>query len=97
MPLDPQSVPRLWRVARLDFDRVRRRHVLLYPEGAVFINESSRAILELCDGQRTVAEITRVLGERFGVDVTADVDGFLALMAGRDLVTIRNPAPAGSA
>lgn len=97
MPLDPQSVPRLWRVARLDFDRVRRRHVLLYPEGAVFINESSRAILELCDGQRTVAEITRVLGERFGVDVTADVDGFLALMASRDLVTVRNPAPAGSA
>ena len=97
MPLEPQSVPRLWRVARLDFDRVRQRHVLLYPEGAVFINESGRAILELCDGQRTVAEIARVLGEQFGVDVLGDVNEYLTLMAQRDLVTIQPAAPVEAA
>lgn len=97
MSLDPRAVPRLWRVARLDFDRVRQRHVLLYPEGAVFINESGRAILELCDGQRSVAEIARVLGERFGADVLGDVTDYLGRMADRDLVVIQPPLPVEAA
>ena len=43
----------LWRLARLDFDPVRQRPVLLYPEGAVLLNDTGAAILELCDGART--------------------------------------------
>jgi pyrroloquinoline quinone biosynthesis protein D len=81
------SHPRLWRLARLDFDRVRQRRVLLYPEGAMFINDTGAAILELCDGTRTVAEIARTLGERYQADVGADVLEYLAGMAQRDLVT----------
>ena len=61
MALTSAAVPVLWRLARLDFDSVRQRHVLLYPEGTVLLNETSAAILELCDGHRTVAEITRAL------------------------------------
>ena len=38
--------PRRWPLARIGFDRVRQRPVLLYPEGAMFINESGKAILE---------------------------------------------------
>lgn len=97
MTLDTDSVPRLWRLARLDFDRVRQRPVLLYPEGAVFINESGRAILELCDGERSIAEIARVLGERFNVDVLQDVIEYLSRMIDRDLVVIGRaaaPSPA---
>jgi pyrroloquinoline quinone biosynthesis protein D len=81
------SHPRLWRLARLDFDRVRQRRVLLYPEGAMFINDTGAAILELCDGTRTVAEIARTLGQRYQADVGADVLEYLAGMAQRDLVT----------
>jgi len=81
------SHPRLWRLARLDFDRVRQRRVLLYPEGAMFINDTGAAILELCDGTRTVAEIARTLGERYQAEVGADVLEYLAGMAQRDLVT----------
>ena len=92
MTLDTESVPRLWRLARLDFDRVRQRPVLLYPEGAVFINESGRAILELCDGQRSIADIARVLGERFNVDVMQDVIEYLSRMIDRDLVVLGSPA-----
>ena len=36
---------------------MRQQHVLLYPEGAVLLNDTGAAILELCDGQRSVAEI----------------------------------------
>jgi pyrroloquinoline quinone biosynthesis protein D len=81
------SRPKLWRVARIGFDRVRQRPVLLYPEGAMFLNETGKAILELCDGQRTVAEIARELGERYHTDVENDVTEYLARLADRSLVT----------
>ncbi len=57
MTLSPDSVPRIWRLARLDYDPARQRPVLLYPEGAVLLNDTGREILELVDGTRTVAEI----------------------------------------
>jgi pyrroloquinoline quinone biosynthesis protein D len=81
------SRPKLWRVARIGFDRVRQRPVLLYPEGAMFLNETGKAILELCDGQRTVAEIARELGARYQADVENDVTEYLTRLADRSLVT----------
>ena len=86
MPLTSAAVPVLWRLARLDFDSVRQRHVLLYPEGTVLLNETSAAILGLCDGQRTVDEITRVLQERYAGVVAADVTEFLSQLADRELI-----------
>jgi pyrroloquinoline quinone biosynthesis protein D len=84
--LSPESVPRLWRLARLEYDTVRQRHVLLYPEGAVLLNDTGAAILELCNGSRTVSEIVAILSERYHTDVRADVTEYLDLMAGRELV-----------
>ena len=84
IPLD--SVPRLWRLARLDYDPARQRPVLLYPEGAVLLNDTGREILELVDGTRTVAEIAAVLGERYHTDVTADVTDYLSHLAERELI-----------
>jgi pyrroloquinoline quinone biosynthesis protein D len=84
--LAPNARPRLWRLARLDFDRVRQRKVLLYPEGAVLLNETGAAILELCDGTRTVEQIIGILNERYQTDVTADVTEYLNGMAVRELV-----------
>ncbi len=84
--LGPDTVPRLWRLARLDYDPVRRRHVLLYPEGAVLLNDTGAAILELCNGTRTVDEIVTILTERYHSDVSADVTEYLSQMADRELV-----------
>ena len=86
MTLAPDSVPHLWRLARLDYDPARERPVLLYPEGAVLLNDTGRAILELVDGTRTVAEIAAVLGERYQTDVTADVTEYLSRLAERELI-----------
>ena len=80
------TVPVLWRLARMDFDPVRQRHVLLYPEGTVLLNETGAAILQLCDGRRSVAEIAAVLQERYGSDVTADVITYLSGLAERELI-----------
>ncbi len=86
MPLSPDSVPRLWRLARLDYDPVRQRRILLYPEGAVLLNDTGAAVLELVDGKRTITEIARVLGERYETDVTADVTEYLSGLAERELI-----------
>jgi pyrroloquinoline quinone biosynthesis protein D len=80
------SIPRLWKLARLEYDPVRQRHVLLYPEGAVLLNDTGAAILELCNGNRTVGDIVTILGERYHTDVTADVTEYLQKMAERELV-----------
>ena len=86
MPLTSDSVPRLWRLARMDYDPVRARHVLLYPEGAVLLNDTGAAILELCDGVHTVQQIITILTERYNADVSADVTEYLAGMTDKELV-----------
>jgi pyrroloquinoline quinone biosynthesis protein D len=82
----PDSIPNIWRLARLDYDTVRQRHVLLYPEGAVLLNETGAAILELCNGRRTLSEIVAILTERYQADVSADVTEYLTNMESRELV-----------
>lgn len=89
MPLTAASVPALWRLARLDFDPVRQQRVLLFPEGVVLLNETGGAILDLCDGRRSVEEIAAVLGERYHCDVTADVLEYLSALEARELVRVR--------
>jgi coenzyme PQQ biosynthesis protein PqqD len=84
--MNTESVPTLWRLARLDFDSVRNRPVLLYPEGAVLLNDTGKAILELVDGRRTIGEIARILGDRYQADVTADVSEYLSHLAERELI-----------
>lgn len=78
--------PRLWRLARLDFDPVRKRHVLLYPEGAMLLNDTGAAVLALCDGTRTVADIAAQLGTKYQADVATDVAAYLAKLVDRELV-----------
>jgi len=80
------SVPKLWRLARLDYDQVRGRPILLYPEGAVLLNDTGFAILELCNGSRTVGEIVSILSDRYQADVSADVTEYLDRLADQELV-----------
>ena len=62
--------PRLVTGARLQYDDVREEHVLLVPEGAVRLNPTAAAVLELCDGERSVDEIVGTLAARYeGADL----------------------------
>ena len=78
--------PKLWRLARLEFDHVRARPVLQYPEGAMLLNDTGAEILRLCDGTRTVGDIAAALGAKYGTDVTADVVEYLGRLMDRELV-----------
>lgn len=86
-PVPDHARPQLARGTRLDYDEVRERHVLLVPEGAVALNATASAVLELCDGERTVGAIVTELGERYGgADVGDDVRELLVALAERGLV-----------
>ena len=88
MALGTESVPALWKLARIDFDPVRQRRVLLYPEGVVLLNDTGAAILELCDGKRSIAGIAAALKDKYQVDVTSDVIAYLDQLVERDLVRV---------
>lgn len=89
MSLTPESVPALWRLARITFDPVRQQSVLIYPEGVMLLNDTGAAILELCDGARSLAEIAAILGERYQCDVLDDVTGYLTALAEREFIRER--------
>jgi pyrroloquinoline quinone biosynthesis protein D len=50
---------------RLTFDPARERHVLLSPESVTVLNGTAAAVLGLCDGERTVADVVTALHGRY--------------------------------
>jgi len=79
--------PRLVTGARLLYDEVRGEHVLLVPEGLVRLNPTAAEVLELCDGERSLAEIVSALAARYdGVDLRGDIRGLVDAMTQRGLV-----------
>jgi pyrroloquinoline quinone biosynthesis protein D len=81
--------PRLPGKARLKWDAVREKHLLLFPEGVLVLNPTAHAVLALCDGQRTVAEITQTLAAQYANDTLAgDVRDLLQTLADKGLVSL---------
>jgi pyrroloquinoline quinone biosynthesis protein D len=74
---DSADRPRLAPHVRLAYDQTRQRHVLLTPETVTLLNGTGAAILELCDGMRTVAEILAELRGRYDRVADAEVQAFL--------------------
>ena len=86
------AVPCIAPKARLQRDEVRCRDVLLYPEGLVALNETGTAILQLCDGTRSLGEIVASLKQRYGAEgIELDVAAFLDALAAKGLVTYGSP------
>ncbi len=80
--------PRLARHVRLSFCRTRQRHILQLPETVVVLHGSGAAILELCDGRRTVAEIVAELGTRYRTVPDDEVRRFLTRLLARRCVEL---------
>jgi coenzyme PQQ biosynthesis protein PqqD len=82
--------PRLSPKARLRWDEVEKRFMLVFPEAALMLNETAPEILKLCDGEHTIEGIVDDLAGRFvGIDREAikdDVTGFLTRMKARGLL-----------
>ena len=75
---------------RLQWEPAQDAHVLLYPEGMVKLNGSAAAILERCDGMRSVAQIVADLERTFGTtNLTDDVTAFVAMALERRWLELR--------
>jgi pyrroloquinoline quinone biosynthesis protein D len=88
-PTQPISGTDRLRIAahvRLTYDPARERHVLLSPEAVAVLNGTGVAVLRLCDGTRTVAEIVAGLRCRYDRVDDAEVQRFLGHLAARRYV-----------
>jgi pyrroloquinoline quinone biosynthesis protein D len=73
------TAPRIAAGFRLQFEPAQEAWVLLYPEGMVKLNGPASEILQRCNGNTSVDELTADLERSFGEpNLRADVDEFLA-------------------
>ncbi|ADB75126.1 coenzyme PQQ synthesis D [Geodermatophilus obscurus DSM 43160] len=82
--------PRLARSVRLRFDPARERHVLLTPEAVTVLNGTGAAVLELCDGRRTVTEIVAKLRGRYDRVDDDEVRAFVDRLTARRWLEVGN-------
>lgn len=64
----PDARPRLLRGVRLSEDRVRGGYTLLAPERVLKLKGTTVAVLTLCDGQRSFAQIVDELAQSYAAD-----------------------------
>lgn len=74
--------PRLAAHTRHQIDRLTGAPMLLHPEGAVELSETADAIVQLCDGTRTVEAITMMLAAEYDAAPDALQSDVLACIAG---------------
>ena len=90
MPLADTAKPRLADKARLKWDAVREKHLLLYPEGVLVLNPTAHDVLALCDWQRSVADMVKILATQHASDantIDGDVKEILHRLAEKSFVT----------
>lgn len=99
MPSMPPSLengcPRLAAHVRLRNDPLTGAVVLLYPEGALELDEVAAEIVRRCDGLRTVAAIVGELAGAFDGahdEIAGDVAGCLHDLHQRGLLVFQPPA-----
>ena len=63
--------PKISARARLQTDKLTGKPVLLYPEGALILNATGQAVVSLCNGESTLAEIESALASRYHTSVKA--------------------------
>jgi pyrroloquinoline quinone biosynthesis protein D len=84
------SRPKLPRHAKLKFDETRQVWVILAPERVLAPDEIAVEILQLCDGQRSVADIVDLLAAKYNApreDIGNDVIAMLQDLADKGFLT----------
>lgn len=78
MTINPELPIQFSRTHRLQWEEAQQKHVILYPEGMVELNQSSAEILKLCDGTRILAQIISELEQKFATKgLSNDITAFL--------------------
>jgi pyrroloquinoline quinone biosynthesis protein D len=83
----PAGPLRLARRAKLRWDPVRERPMLLVPEGVLVLNRTGHEIVRRIDGTRSATAIAAELAQAFGQpQVEVDVMRFLSRLAAKGLL-----------
>ncbi|MGH3823475.1 MAG: pyrroloquinoline quinone biosynthesis peptide chaperone PqqD [Pseudonocardiaceae bacterium] len=78
------DTPRLRRGVRVGTDPLSDETILLFPEGVLFLNETAAAVIQRCDGSRSIADVVQALSDEYNDVVAEDVMSLL-----RDLIAQR--------
>jgi coenzyme PQQ biosynthesis protein PqqD len=91
-PIAGDARPLLAAKVRLRFDRHSGRHMLLYPERGMILNESAARIAGLCTGEHSVSEIVAQLHQASPgatrEQLEADLQTFLQALLERALLRL---------
>jgi pyrroloquinoline quinone biosynthesis protein D len=80
--VDRETRPHLPAYLKLRHDAGRGRWVLLAPERILTPDEIAVAVLKLCDGQRTVEEISEALAKEYAAPADLILKDVLELLQG---------------
>ncbi len=92
----PRCRPRLRPGVRRQDDRVSGRPALLYPEGVLLLNPTGAAIVELCDGRRTLEDVVAALAANFAAPpevIRPDVAEYLLRLRQKGLMELEAQEP----
>jgi pyrroloquinoline quinone biosynthesis protein D len=87
--VDQQTKPYLPSYLKLRHDAGRGRWILLAPERILSPDQTAVAVLQLCDGKRTVEEIAATLAKEYSASaevIAADVQELLQGMADKGYI-----------
>src|SRR5437763_770267 len=88
--VDEASRPVLPRHARLKFDEIRQRWVILAPERVLAPDEIAVEVLQLCDGARNVGTVIDQLAAKYTAEraaIATDVIAMLQDLADKGFLT----------
>jgi pyrroloquinoline quinone biosynthesis protein D len=91
VPIPAEARPKISARARLQTDKLTGKPVLLYPEGILVLNSTGHAIVLLCTGERTFADIVRDLAARYNTpaeSIAPQVSDYLHRLQERNLVDL---------
>ena len=78
MALIPEQLFNIAPGYRLQWEQAQQKHVILYPEGMVELNQTSNEILQLCDGTRTLDRLVAELEAKFDTQgLKSDISEFI--------------------
>lgn len=74
--------------ARVEWDPLRQKHLLLFPEGLLVLNQTAHEIITMCNGKNKVNTIVNSLGDKYKTHVDADIRELLSRLVEKRLLLL---------
>jgi len=87
-PISDTDMPILAPKARVKWDHIRQKHLLLFPEGLLVLNQTAQEVITMCDGKHKVITIVKLLSDKYKTHVDADVREMLSRLVEKRLLLL---------